>query len=523
MTYNLLDEPWIPVLYTNGTACRVGIKNALTQAGRIRQIAASNPMDRVAIMRFLLAVLYWCKGNPTTDAAPAPADSFPEDWFSKLYDNRDCFNLLGGGKRFYQSSDEADKNAERPASDLFAYLPAATEINHFQHVYDRTVGLCRACCALGLVRLSACATQGGQGKSPSINNAPPAYFLPRGNTLMETLLLNWPSQELDDDYPSWDMGKQAQQSIGILEGFTWQPRAVWLGPLIQIGDRRCSRCGAQGPLVSKLVFKGGRSRSGDRRAWRDPLTAQRPTKAASNADKVGNKDNLLRGPDPVRYPSYEAAFWRELARAMLQSASGDGPVPAIRVAGQRLSYGTELSVTCYEPLTKQAKTFDEHGDTWKIAYRLLEDVVLRDLALAEIDGLDDMNLRYYIVQAIPRQAQGRPEVKSALAMVDAEIEATLRTQFRRFLDEITVAVSREEVDRRVEGWRHGVRDAVRAVLNDVSSMVAAGSPLRQREATQKALRALHRAMERPANATNLQPIPRAVQKPKGAARKRGAA
>lgn len=48
MRYNLLEEQWVPVLWTDGKAGRVGIVEALTQAGRIRQIAASNPMDRVA-------------------------------------------------------------------------------------------------------------------------------------------------------------------------------------------------------------------------------------------------------------------------------------------------------------------------------------------------------------------------------------------------------------------------------------------------------------------------------------------
>lgn len=63
MNYNLLEEKWIPVLYKDGIAAHVNLLEAFTQASRIREIAASNPMDRVAILRFLLALLYWCKGN----------------------------------------------------------------------------------------------------------------------------------------------------------------------------------------------------------------------------------------------------------------------------------------------------------------------------------------------------------------------------------------------------------------------------------------------------------------------------
>ncbi len=57
MDYSLLDEAWIPVLFKNGETIRLGMRDALAQASQIRQIAATNPIDRVAILRFLLALL----------------------------------------------------------------------------------------------------------------------------------------------------------------------------------------------------------------------------------------------------------------------------------------------------------------------------------------------------------------------------------------------------------------------------------------------------------------------------------
>jgi CRISPR type I-E-associated protein CasA/Cse1 len=81
MSYNLLEEKWIPVLWKDGRSSRVGIIGALTQAHRIRQIAANNPMDRVAILRFLLVLLYWCKGNPPDDKDSI--SSFPPGWVQK--------------------------------------------------------------------------------------------------------------------------------------------------------------------------------------------------------------------------------------------------------------------------------------------------------------------------------------------------------------------------------------------------------------------------------------------------------
>lgn len=68
MEFNLLTERWIPVLRTNGRAERVGIRTALTEAGSIRQFAASNPMvgkgsDGRSLRRCNLQVV---RGIPTS-------------------------------------------------------------------------------------------------------------------------------------------------------------------------------------------------------------------------------------------------------------------------------------------------------------------------------------------------------------------------------------------------------------------------------------------------------------------------
>ncbi|MGB7581776.1 MAG: type I-E CRISPR-associated protein Cse1/CasA [Sedimentisphaerales bacterium] len=59
MNYNLLDEKWIPVLWTDGKFNHVGIKEALTQAGRIQEVRDSSPLVTFGIYRLLIAVLKW--------------------------------------------------------------------------------------------------------------------------------------------------------------------------------------------------------------------------------------------------------------------------------------------------------------------------------------------------------------------------------------------------------------------------------------------------------------------------------
>ena len=105
--YNLLVKPWIPILWTDGKPHRVGIRTALVEAGRIRQIAASNPMDNVALLCLLLAVLQWCKPSLTSEDRDRleRAGGIPDDWVQGILGTErepsPAVDVLGGDARFY--------------------------------------------------------------------------------------------------------------------------------------------------------------------------------------------------------------------------------------------------------------------------------------------------------------------------------------------------------------------------------------------------------------------------------------
>lgn len=311
MSYNLLEEKWIPVLFKNGTTGFVGIIEALTKACQIRQIAASNPMDRVAVLRFLLALLYWCKGNPPDGFTN---DSFPSDWFKRLKDNKDCFNLLGDGKRFYQSKPDAVNNSKKlSANYLIQEVPTGKNFRHFRHAIEGKDGICPACSALGLLRLPVFATSGGRGKPPGINAKPPIYVIPLGSSLADTLFLSW--NKIENPIlgtVAWekpDVALPANGQVPLLTGLTWLPRRVWLD---DPGEKTaCISCGSIGPLIKQCVFAGigsmksARSETGH--AWDDPhiITNGEDTIKPSNvlgaSDAASGQwskilDGILRGP-----------------------------------------------------------------------------------------------------------------------------------------------------------------------------------------------------------------------------------
>jgi CRISPR system Cascade subunit CasA len=208
-TYNLIEEKWIPVLYRNGKTDRVGIWQALTDAGKIRQIAASNPMDRVALLRFLLAVLMWCKEDAKSSLAALDKKSagVPEDWLGKLEEHKAAFNLLGDSKRFYQD-DSVKNNKARPIADLLVEFPGEDSVNHMRHVvHDGSYGFCPACCALGILRVSVWAPA-NRFYPASVNPGSAAYAVVKGRNLIETLRENLPDSNTQTDLAPWLCSEQ---------------------------------------------------------------------------------------------------------------------------------------------------------------------------------------------------------------------------------------------------------------------------------------------------------------------------
>ena len=317
-SYNLLGEKWIPVLFNNGKFERVGIKQALTEAHQIRQIAASNPMDRVAIIRFLLALLYWCKGNPPDNEKAMSADSFPKDWFQKLDDNKECFNLLGEGKRFYQYKIPGDKQAT--INYLIHEIPTGINFWHFRHATEELNGLCPACCALGLLRLPIFSTSGGRGKSPGINAKPPIYIIPIGQLLASTIRLSW-RQVSNLGEPAWKnpaLQLPNRGEVPLLTGLTWLPRRVWLDNPEETEDI-CISCGRKEYLIKHCIFAGiGTTKSGEDspgRIWKDPQVIYEQT----------NKGDIvsLHAKDALGADDAAAGQWAEiLARVVGKNEPG---------------------------------------------------------------------------------------------------------------------------------------------------------------------------------------------------------
>ncbi len=257
--YNLLEEKWIPVLLNNGKSDRVGIVEALMQAHHIRTIATSNPMDRVALLRFLLAVLLWCKKDAKSclTALDENGTSIPANWLATLKENKaaSAFNLLGDGERFYQDASVMN-NVPRPIADLLVEFPGADSVNHLRHVvHDGSFGFCPACCALGILRLSVWAPA-NRYYPASVNPGSAAYAIIEEKNLLRTLSANMPQTHAASAPPQapWLLTNPPTAPDNIAR-LAWRPRKLWLKVAVHRGT--CAYCGSKGVLVESVYNEGG--------------------------------------------------------------------------------------------------------------------------------------------------------------------------------------------------------------------------------------------------------------------------
>jgi len=271
LQYNLVRDRWLPVLLQDGNVERFTLLEALEKAHLVRGIALSNPMDRFSIFRFLLAVLYWCKGKPDESNDQHKNGMLPNHWFRKVADRPDFFEVYDNDRRFYQTPPLPD-DKKKTVNYLIHENPTGTNPWHFRHILDDRDGLCPACCVYGLLRLPAFTTAGGRGFETGLHKQLPFYVVPLGDSLAETLLLSWRGGDFELGAPVWECAEvnNGPEHIPLLQGLTWTPRRVWLE--IPSGKGICSLCGLESELTRKCVFEN-KPMSGNR-SWSDPHVIQ---------------------------------------------------------------------------------------------------------------------------------------------------------------------------------------------------------------------------------------------------------
>lgn len=322
MAFNLLDEPWVPVRFLDGSVREVGLLELFEQAHGISAVAETSPPNLVAIYRVLLAITHRALTTvhgpwKDTDRARWYQQGLPVDAIKAyLAQWQDRFWVFHPTHPFMQVAAldkmEETRGKTKPWTQIALDSANGNTPVVFDHAVDTVPSAISVALAvrhlLGFLQF----TPGGlvktirdSDKAGALANT--AAVIPVGVNLNQTLCLCLHGSVPHlDDLPAWeapapqmkDLEADGQLARGINDRYTRLSRAVLL---LNDGDR---------VSVQAIRFAAGIALADDPNAT-DPMASYR----------MGST-NMVR----VTFTEGRA-LWRDLS-AMVPDASGKAALPA---------------------------------------------------------------------------------------------------------------------------------------------------------------------------------------------------
>ena len=194
VTFNVLEQPWIPVATLDGKNEVLGIREVIQRADALREISCASPLEEYSLYRFLGLFLMDAL-RPETDADiedlidEGRFDTGAIDVYVTACEKEGVsFNLFDGARPFLQSPPGENEGGIKPVSALDFTLPSGNNHTHFGHARmipkDMDPG---EALRLTLVSYLFC-TAGVQGYPSGVYGAPPYFGVVKGRSLFENLV-----------------------------------------------------------------------------------------------------------------------------------------------------------------------------------------------------------------------------------------------------------------------------------------------------------------------------------------------
>ncbi|MDR1822083.1 MAG: type I-E CRISPR-associated protein Cse1/CasA [Oscillospiraceae bacterium] len=233
--FNLLDEPWIPVLDTNGTQRELSLTDVFRQADKIAAITSELPTLDAALLRLLLAIMHASLARSVQDYAEA-IDLWRELWENGLPAEEICAYLERWRDRFWLFDDERPFGqvsfAEPPENVVFtakdvSQLNGSISDGNTPNVFSGRTGsqrntLIYAEAARWLLHLNSfdVAPAGAPPKPPKL--LVKGYGLGwlsqigllwlNGENLFQTLMFNFVLKDCSESKPQWEINDKLTET-----------------------------------------------------------------------------------------------------------------------------------------------------------------------------------------------------------------------------------------------------------------------------------------------------------------------
>lgn len=397
-TFDLITEPWIPVVGRDGHAEKVGLRALFDRAHELREVSDPSPLTTFALYRLLLAVTQSALRGPNSPVewkALWKQGRFKSDQVSKYLDDwRERFDLFHEQHPFLQVAEFVTVKGNSPVTAPVIRLVLEISSGNNATLFDHTTeldpkALPADAAARALVVAQAWGLGGGQGptsknygKHPYMAHAPcvgAVATLVWRETLFETLCANLaqlgddvPFRSSPEDRPMWerDEPRPPTQSVptGYLEFLTWPARHV---RLLQEADGS----------VTSMYFAQGAPLDPEA-GYDNPFASYRVT------DSSGKLPVRL---DPGR------AIWRD-SGALLAMPSAQASVrapSAVRFCWEgrgRTVVGGDgvLNIACFGLANDKAKPLSWRAETISASVRVVQDpeaVAQLQNALGDVEAI----------------------------------------------------------------------------------------------------------------------------------------
>ncbi|MET9512769.1 type I-E CRISPR-associated protein Cse1/CasA [Streptomyces flavidovirens] len=514
MRFNLVDDDWLPVVFTDGSTGEVSLRDALARATEVRSLALDSPSQIPPVMRLLLAVVHRALKGPTGEKhwrAWWEAGAFDAAMIGAYLDeHHPRFGLFDVQTPFLQVGGlQALNGKTKTVALLLPHVASGNNVPLFSAQRDaRPDALTPAQAARWLLHAHAWDTaaiktgavgddQAKAGKTmgnPVGSLGQLGVVMPIGPTLWHSLMCNLlpltGAAVGEDDLPAWERPALTAQWAermpkGRLELFTWPARRIRLIP-----EPDAARAG--GAVVRQVLVCGGDRISlntgQELRGW----TRSEPHSAWKRSPNLERKRKFPLVYWPVRH-RVERQLWRGLgpllARAEPTTAASAKDAPTFQGPAVLAQLGSRERMAALKgmPLRILAVGF-EYGNQSAVIDEAYGDVL--PLPVAVFSAQDD-DWRHTVLDAVKATegavralaylaenlavASGCRTLEEGLLAGHREraretAYAALDTPFRRWLSSLTAddADPDEALNRWAHEAQHVIRGRASALLKAVS-------------------------------------------------------
>lgn len=360
--FNVLNEPWIPVITVKGDHTDLSLRDTLVNAHELTEVCCENPLETYALQRFLIAFLMDAYRLPHAGDRkklylsgkfdPAVIDGYIDLCKSEGV----TFDLFDKERPFYQAAynENYDSDKKKSIAIIFHAVPSGQNHLHFDHKPMKKCYPAQAFRALLSAQMFATAM--AQGYPSSVNDTPCWYTLLKGHSLFETFCLSMLSVgecrgiDFDAALPAWrdvcvEIPKAEHADVSMLEGLTFRPRRITLIP-----DRN--------GMISELYYQQGQSFHPNGK-WADPHVTYSVNK---DGEYVSIKPKTGRTP------------WRDVGLyASSKEDKYSKPAGIIRLSDNLLNRDTPRIIMLFGLVSDNAKYLDWQFDTLSVPGEILFD------------------------------------------------------------------------------------------------------------------------------------------------------